>query len=94
MRSRRCVRYARDRKISKQIGRSQFDVARARPDAAAVGQGLARHDAALPHGVRADEDYFDEIPETKVPKDMLALAEHILDSKKTLKLYRIMPRDG
>jgi DNA end-binding protein Ku len=58
------------------------------------GKGLLGTTLRYPYEVRADEDYFDEIPETKIPKDMLALAEHILDSKKTLKLYRIMPRDG
>jgi len=31
--------------------------------------------------VRNAAEYFDEIPATKVPKDMLQLAEHILDSK-------------
>jgi DNA end-binding protein Ku len=58
------------------------------------GKGLLGTTLRYPYEVRADEDYFDEIPETKIPKDMLALAEHILDSKKTLKLCRIMPRDG
>jgi len=32
--------------------------------------------------VRDWNDYFDDIPDTKAPKDMLALAEHILQSKK------------
>jgi DNA end-binding protein Ku len=58
------------------------------------GKGLLGTTLRYAYEVRADEDYFDEIPETKIPKDMLALAGHILDSKKTLKLYRIMPRDG
>jgi DNA end-binding protein Ku len=31
--------------------------------------------------VRSASEYFDEIPTTKVPKDMLELAEHILESK-------------
>jgi DNA end-binding protein Ku len=31
--------------------------------------------------VRNAGEYFDEIPNTKVPKDMLQLAEHILESK-------------
>jgi DNA end-binding protein Ku len=46
------------------------------------GNGLLGTTLRYPYEVRADEDYFDEIPETKIPKDMLALAEHILDSKK------------
>ena len=32
--------------------------------------------------VRDEADYFDDIPATKVPADMLKLAIHILDSKK------------
>ena len=32
--------------------------------------------------VRNAKDYFDEIPEIKVPGEMLKLAEHILDTKK------------
>jgi DNA end-binding protein Ku len=46
------------------------------------GKGLLGTTLRYPYEVRADEDYFDEIPDTKIPKDMLALAEHILDSKK------------
>ena len=33
--------------------------------------------------VRNAEEYFDEIPDIKIPKDMLQLAEHILESKAT-----------
>ena len=32
--------------------------------------------------VRDEDTYFDEIPATKVPSDMLQLAEHILKQKK------------
>jgi DNA end-binding protein Ku len=32
--------------------------------------------------VRKEDAYFDEIPATKIPADMLHLAEHILDQKK------------
>jgi DNA end-binding protein Ku len=32
--------------------------------------------------VRDEHDYFDDIPDTKVPKDMLELAVHILRTKK------------
>src|SRR5476649_1220753 len=46
------------------------------------GKGLLGTTLRYPYEVRADEDYFDEIPDTKIPKDMLSLAEHILDSKK------------
>ena len=31
--------------------------------------------------VRSAGEYFDEIPETNIPKEMLQLAEHILDTK-------------
>jgi DNA end-binding protein Ku len=31
--------------------------------------------------VRNSAEYFDEIPDTKVPKEMMQLAEHIVDSK-------------
>lgn len=35
-----------------------------------------------PYEVRAAKEYFDEIKEEKVPKDMLDLAVHIVDTKK------------
>ena len=34
-----------------------------------------------PYEVRKEEDYFDEIPDEKIPKDMLDLAIHIVQSK-------------
>ena len=34
-----------------------------------------------PYELRNAGEYFDEIPETKIPKEMLQLAEHILDTK-------------
>jgi non-homologous end joining protein Ku len=34
-----------------------------------------------PYEVRDDKDYFDEIPDEKVPKDMLDLAHHIVEGK-------------
>jgi DNA end-binding protein Ku len=34
-----------------------------------------------PYEVRDDAIYFSDIPEVHIPKDMLALAEHILESK-------------
>jgi DNA end-binding protein Ku len=46
------------------------------------GKGLLGTTLRYPYEVRADEDYFDAIPDVTIPKDMLALAEHILDSKK------------
>ena len=35
-----------------------------------------------PYEVRDEKDYFDDIPDEKVPKDMLELATHIVDTKK------------
>jgi DNA end-binding protein Ku len=35
-----------------------------------------------PYEVRNEKDYFDDIPDEKVPKDMLELATHIVDTKK------------
>ena len=35
-----------------------------------------------PYEVRKEEEYFDDIPDEKLPKDMLDLAKHIVDSKK------------
>jgi DNA end-binding protein Ku len=35
----------------------------------------------MPNELRDSHDYFDEIPDLKVPKDMLELAEHIVASK-------------
>jgi DNA end-binding protein Ku len=34
-----------------------------------------------PYEVRKEEDYFDELPDQKVSKDMLDLAKHIVDTK-------------
>jgi DNA end-binding protein Ku len=31
--------------------------------------------------VRDTKEYFDELPDMKLPKDMMQLAQHILDSK-------------
>ena len=56
--------------------------ARAAADAAAARQGDRGDPAALQErGARRDA-YFDDIPDVKVPKDMLELAEHILETKK------------
>jgi DNA end-binding protein Ku len=35
-----------------------------------------------PYEVRKEEEYFDAIPDEKVPKDMLELATHIVETKK------------
>lgn len=46
------------------------------------GKGIAGTLLRYRNEVREADDYFDDIPQVKVPKDMLQLAEHILDTKK------------
>jgi DNA end-binding protein Ku len=46
------------------------------------GKGLLGTTLRYAYEVRKAEDYFDEIPDIKVPGEMLKLAEHILDTKK------------
>jgi DNA end-binding protein Ku len=45
------------------------------------GKGLLGATLRYPYEVRDEAIYFDDIGEVKIPKDMLALAEHILESK-------------
>ena len=45
------------------------------------GKGLLGATLRYPYEVRNEEIYFDGIGEVKIPKDMLALAEHILETK-------------
>ncbi len=45
------------------------------------GKGLLGTTLRFPYEVRGEEAYFDGIGDVQIPKDMLALAEHILDSK-------------
>jgi DNA end-binding protein Ku len=46
------------------------------------GKGLLATTLRYKNEVRNEEDYFDDIPATKVPADMLKLAIHILETKK------------
>jgi DNA end-binding protein Ku len=46
------------------------------------GEGIAGTLLRYRNEVRDQEDYFDDIPDVKVPKDMLELAVHILETKK------------
>src|SRR5215207_322108 len=48
----------------------------------ARGKGIAATALRYKPEVRKEDAYFDEIPATKVPADMLQLAEHILEQKK------------
>jgi DNA end-binding protein Ku len=45
------------------------------------GIGLLGTTLRYPYEVRDDAIYFGDIPDVHIPKDMLALAEHILESK-------------
>jgi DNA end-binding protein Ku len=46
------------------------------------GKGMVGVTLRYPYEVRQAKDYFDVIEDEKVPKDMLELAVHIVDSKK------------
>lgn len=46
------------------------------------GKGLLATTLRAKGEVRDERDYFDDIPDVKVPADMLKLATHILDTKK------------
>ena len=45
------------------------------------GKGLLGTTLRYPYEIRDESIYFGDIGEIQIPKDMLALAEHILDSK-------------
>ena len=49
----------------------------------ARGKGLLGVTLRYPYEVRKEEDYFDEIPDEKTPKDMLDLASHIVKTKES-----------
>jgi DNA end-binding protein Ku len=48
----------------------------------ARGKGMLGITLRYPYEVRKEEDYFDDIKSVRVPKDMLDLALHILETKK------------
>src|SRR5688572_24014323 len=48
----------------------------------ARGKGLMGMTLRYPYEVRKEDDYFDDIENEKVPKDMLDLATHIVETKK------------
>ena len=48
----------------------------------ARGKGMMGMTLRYPYEVRKEDEYFDDIPDEKIPKDMLDLASHIVDSKK------------
>jgi len=45
-------------------------------------KGLLGVTLRYPYEVRKEDEYFGDIPDEKLPKDMLDLAKHIVDSKK------------
>ena len=47
----------------------------------ARGKGLMGVTLRYPYEIRDEKDYFDDIPDEKLPKDMLDLAAHIVDTK-------------
>ena len=48
----------------------------------ARGKGMMGITLRYPYEVRKEEDYFDVIEDVRVPKDMLDLAMHIVETKK------------
>jgi DNA end-binding protein Ku len=47
----------------------------------ARGKGLLGITLRYPYEVRDEREFFDDIPDEKVPKDMLELATHIVETK-------------
>jgi DNA end-binding protein Ku len=45
------------------------------------GKGLLGITLRYPYEIRSEEDYFGDLPDEKVPKDMLDLAVHVIRSK-------------
>jgi len=47
----------------------------------ARGKGLMGVTLRYPYEIRDEKDYFDDIPDEKIPSDMMELAGHIVDTK-------------
>jgi DNA end-binding protein Ku len=45
------------------------------------GKGLLGITLRYPYEVRKEDEYFEDIPDEKIPKDMLELAAHIVETK-------------
>jgi DNA end-binding protein Ku len=54
----------------------------------ARGKGMLGVTLRYPYEVRNEEEYFDDIPEPKITKDMLDLATHIVETKKVSSIPR------
>ena len=48
----------------------------------ARGKGLVGVTVRYPYEVRKEDEYFDDIPDERIPKDMPDLATHIVETKK------------
>jgi Ku protein len=48
----------------------------------ARGKGMLGMTLRYPYEVRNESEYFDDIPDEKITKDMLDLAKHIVETKK------------
>lgn len=46
-----------------------------------LGKGLLGTTLRYPYELRDEDDYFDDVPSARVSKDMVDLAEHLLDTK-------------
>src|SRR5262247_1484026 len=46
-----------------------------------LGKGLLGVTLRYPYEVRKEDEYFENIPDEKIPKDMLELASHIVETK-------------
>jgi DNA end-binding protein Ku len=47
----------------------------------ARGKGLLGMTLRYPYEVRKESEYYEDIPDEKIPKDMLELASHIVETK-------------
>ena len=45
------------------------------------GKGLLGITLRYPYEVRKEDEYFEDIPDEKIPKDILELASHIVETK-------------
>jgi DNA end-binding protein Ku len=45
------------------------------------GKGLLGVTLRYPYEVRKEDEYFDDVPDEKIPRDMLELASHIVETK-------------
>ena len=63
------------------LGRRRADASRTHHRAGARGRGLLGLTLRYPYEVRDEQPYFEDIPDLKLPKEMLDLATHIVQTK-------------